>query len=93
MTKPVCQSTLHDCLATAVSRTNAGGELGVQPQVRAAASPRQHGKRILVAEDNAVNQQVARGLLEARGYRVDAARNGREAIEDARPSLPRQPMR
>ena len=38
------------------------------------------GWRILLAEDMAVNQMVARGLLEARGHIVDVAADGAEAI-------------
>ncbi len=37
--------------------------------------------RILVVEDNTVNQAVARGLLESLGCRVDVAQNGREAVD------------
>jgi len=37
--------------------------------------------RVLVVEDNIVNQKVARGVLERLGLRVDVAANGREAIE------------
>ncbi|HSV84103.1 MAG TPA: response regulator, partial [Ramlibacter sp.] len=38
------------------------------------------GCRLLVAEDNPVNQQVARELLEAAGAEVQLAANGREAV-------------
>jgi CheY-like chemotaxis protein len=39
--------------------------------------------RVLVAEDNAVNQVVVRRLLEKRGHRVEIARDGREAVAAA----------
>lgn len=39
------------------------------------------GMRILLAEDNLLNQQIARELLEEFGVRVDVANNGFEAIE------------
>ena len=37
--------------------------------------------RILVAEDNAVNRELLRELLEARGYAVSEACNGQEALQ------------
>jgi CheY-like chemotaxis protein len=40
--------------------------------------------RLLVAEDNEVNQQVAREILESAGFVVDIAANGQEAVEKTR---------
>src|SRR5207237_592856 len=39
------------------------------------------GPRVLVAEDNAVNQRVAQRMLEKLGCRVDLAANGSEALQ------------
>ena len=39
------------------------------------------GARVLVAEDNTVNQLVARRMLEKLGYRADVAANGAEAVD------------
>ena len=38
-------------------------------------------KTILIAEDNAVNRELLRELLEAREYRVEEACNGQEALD------------
>lgn len=38
-------------------------------------------KKILIAEDNAVNRELLRELLEARGHAVEEASNGQEALE------------
>jgi len=43
--------------------------------------PRHNGARLLVAEDNPVNQLVAVRLLEKLGYRADVAANGSEAVD------------
>ena len=46
------------------------------PPIPAAA-----GARILLAEDNDVNQQVALGMLEQLGFRADVASNGKQALD------------
>src|SRR6185312_8650850 len=43
-----------------------------------------HGARILVAEDNPINQKVMKHLLSRAGYLVEIAENGVEALEKAK---------
>jgi two-component system sensor histidine kinase/response regulator len=82
LTKPVRQSELREAIVAAFGRRIAGirGPAVVTKHVlreaRAAAS-----RRILLAEDNHVNQILAVRLLERRGHRVVVAQNGREAVE------------
>ena len=52
-----------------------------RPRRPAYAVPRRPGPRILVVEDNAVNREVAAGMLENLGYRSESAVNGLLALE------------
>jgi signal transduction histidine kinase/CheY-like chemotaxis protein len=58
-------------------------EPGSQPVAPASPVPRFEGMRVLVAEDNPVNQTLLRSMLERRGCRVDMAEGGAEAIRMA----------
>jgi PAS domain S-box-containing protein len=81
--KPVRRSDLHDAIAVVVGGSRADREEET-PLVtrhslhedRAAARA-----RLLVAEDNPVNQKVAVKMLARLGYRADVAGNGLEAVE------------
>jgi signal transduction histidine kinase/DNA-binding response OmpR family regulator len=83
LSKPLKASQLYDVLMRVLARRTA--EVRVPGQARHAVetSP----LRILLAEDNAVNQKVALAVLTRLGYRADVAGNGLEAIE----ALERQP--
>jgi two-component system sensor histidine kinase/response regulator len=48
------------------------------------ASGHQHGAHVLLAEDNAVNAEVASELLQTAGLKVDLAKDGRQAVDLAR---------
>ena len=54
---------------------------GTDPSVAALSAPADPGGRILVAEDNPVNQMVMSGLLKRLGCALDIADNGRVALE------------
>lgn len=80
--KPIRQSALFDVLTTLFEGK---GELATKPATeRAALDPEmavRHPLRILLAEDNVVNQKLALRLLSQMGYRADVASNGLEAIQ------------
>ena len=93
LTKPVHRSQLYDCLTMIVdmpaklAADAVDGESASRPNnvlvtvhtlKEAAAATR---ARILVAEDNIVNQKVAACQLEKLGYRTDVVANGREAVD------------
>ena len=80
LAKPVKQSQLFDLLVSLLGDGATERTIGEQA---APSSPlgERHPLRILLAEDNTVNQQIALLVLEAMGYRADVAANGREAVE------------
>jgi len=83
-TKPVRQSRLLDTLLDAMARGPAGrGELENSPAKAPSAVPTscRPGARILLAEDNDVNQLVATEILTRAGYTVQVAGNGKLAVE------------
>jgi PAS domain S-box-containing protein len=81
LTKPIRQAELREAILTV---------LGAKPQpqqesplvTRHSLRERRRGLRVLVAEDNTVNQQLAVRLLEKRGHTAVVAPNGRRALEE-----------
>jgi two-component system sensor histidine kinase/response regulator len=78
LVKPVNQSTLVDALTTlfapesgavAAEAADRGGQWNL------------NGARLLLAEDNEINQQIALELLEGAGAKVEVADNGRVVVE------------
>jgi signal transduction histidine kinase/CheY-like chemotaxis protein/HPt (histidine-containing phosphotransfer) domain-containing protein len=76
--KPVKASQLYDVL---VGIFAGRGEIRLAAEVGGDGDePESSSLRILLAEDNAVNQKVALLLLEQLGYHADLASSGREAL-------------
>lgn len=82
LTKPVTQSMLYD---TIIKVFNSRITTGINSQL---ANKEVHitksenlGTSILLVEDNKINQQVARELLEVEGYTIDTAGNGKIALD------------
>jgi two-component system, sensor histidine kinase and response regulator len=75
LTKPVRRARLLETIADAM------GGLAPEPEAPEAESGvPERGGRLLVVEDNAVNQRVLEAMLAKRGFAVDCAANGREAL-------------
>ncbi|MBK7673875.1 MAG: response regulator [Candidatus Accumulibacter sp.] len=84
LTKPVRQSDLCDAIATALSRetpTPASAPPSPGPVPHAGALPARLGGRVLVAEDNPVNQAVAGAMLESLGVSYRFADSGQIALD------------
>jgi CheY-like chemotaxis protein len=92
LTKPVRETQLRECLAAVLNAApasmtvegNSGHEVPTSTLITRhslAEARMRDSPRILLAEDNVVNQKVAVRMLEKLGYRVDVVSNGREAVE------------
>jgi len=80
--KPIRQAELREALTRILGTVEQNGETSPATlnSLREALDP-SRSLRILLAEDNVVNQRVASRLLEKRGHRVVVAVTGREALK------------
>jgi signal transduction histidine kinase/DNA-binding response OmpR family regulator/HPt (histidine-containing phosphotransfer) domain-containing protein len=88
LVKPVRESEFTGALGLVLSAEGRAGRTGLVTSSRLAEAERSapdhtvdlHSRRVLLVEDNAVNQKVATLMLQQAGCRVDVAANGREAV-------------
>jgi CheY-like chemotaxis protein len=88
LTKPARHDQLSNCLRTVLGLPELAGDT-TEPTVTATAPPlitrhtlaeTRSSARILVAEDNLINQKLAVRMLEKLGYQADVVENGQEAL-------------
>src|SRR5438105_745102 len=80
LTKPIARADLIEAVGTVLAGApSAKG--GADLVTRHSIAESRHTLRILLAEDNPVNQQVATAMLLKRGHQVDVVANGREAVD------------
>jgi two-component system sensor histidine kinase/response regulator len=79
--KPIKQSDLFNALTTALGNIKTVTKSLRQEKVYDPTFATRFPLKILLAEDNAINQQVGSRILQQFGYRIDMAANGKEAID------------
>jgi signal transduction histidine kinase/DNA-binding response OmpR family regulator/HPt (histidine-containing phosphotransfer) domain-containing protein len=80
LSKPVRSADLEANIVRALGDSARGGAVSV-PESGAVVSARHTARRLLVAEDNPINQQVLLELVASFGYEADVVCNGRLAVE------------
>jgi PAS domain S-box-containing protein len=82
LTKPVSFSCLTDCLAFVTGEAPGAGAFGSLVTRHTVAEMKARNRvRVLVADDNHINQKVVASLLENMGHRADVVGSGKEALE------------
>jgi two-component system, sensor histidine kinase and response regulator len=84
LTKPIRDSQLRQCIALALGQGASSEDPGRQQRLitrHSIAEANKQQVRILLAEDDLINQVVFRTMLKKFGYSTDIAANGREAVE------------
>jgi two-component system, sensor histidine kinase and response regulator len=80
--KPVRQSELREAIARVLGAKEQKGAIPLITRYALSDALDPSARlRVLIAEDNAVNQRLAARLLEKRGHRVTVTANGREAVQ------------
>ncbi|GAB4243154.1 MAG: hypothetical protein OHK0028_21690 [Deltaproteobacteria bacterium] len=81
LTKPVRRDVLYESIAAVMGIRDPAAEGMLVTRHTVAGAQRKIDGRILLVEDNPVNQEVTLGMLSVLGCRADVAGNGREALD------------
>jgi two-component system sensor histidine kinase/response regulator len=84
LTKPVSRADLLDMVAGVLGGPEEGADATPEVVTRHRIHESRRQLRVLLAEDNQVNQEVAATMLRKRGHQVDVVDDGRQAVERCR---------
>ena len=79
LTKPIASFDLHAAICAVLEADTSSS--APAKETREANRPAVRPRKVLLAEDNLVNQRVAIGLLNRRGHQVTVVENGQEAVD------------
>ncbi len=82
LSKPLRRAQLYQCLLAVARDETEGWQREEHPEVAATAATRfeRRGQRVLLVEDNPVNQELAGEMLRSLGMKVEVAENGEQAL-------------
>ena len=83
LTKPVTQSALYDSITKIFYKSKKSAKPAKDHSAIPEGFDKIKGAKILLVDDNDINRQIAKELLEIEGFVVDVAVNGRDAISKA----------
>ncbi len=81
LTKPVSRTELLETLATVFGVSTEGSPVGGELVTRHSIGEAHRPLRVLLAEDNVVNQEITATMLRKRGHQVEIVENGRLAVD------------
>ncbi len=79
--KPIRQAELHEAIARVLGAASDHDQAAILTKDALESHKLHAALDVLLAEDNAVNQKLAKGLLEKRGHKVTIVENGRLAVQ------------
>ncbi len=91
LSRPASRSALFDAIMNIFGKDRSQRDAAASHVSGVEAVRHLHGARVLLVEDNEINQEVAREMLEQAGFQVTIAENGRRALETVEAAAPDDP--
>jgi len=88
LVKPISRARMNDALEKVISEASGKALVVASDPIDLHTVPERTAPLILIAEDNEANIETVGDYLESKGYQIEVARNGQEAVDRAQEGLP-----